>query len=98
MGKKFTHKLINGPINKEKFLNKKYLGITEFIALSGDEKGLADAIADAGYENPLQKKDTDSEFMGRLKNAGEAVALFGGGKIAGKIASKTLVPAVNKTL
>ncbi len=30
--KKFTHKLINGPINKEKFLNKKYLGITEFIA------------------------------------------------------------------
>ena len=71
--------------------------LTEFIALSGDEKGLADAIADAGYENPLQKKDTDSEFMGRLKNAGEAVALFGGGKIAGKIASKTLVPAVNKT-
>ena len=71
--------------------------ITEFIALSGDEQGIADAIADAGYENPLQKKDTDSEFMGRLKNAGEAVALFGGGKIAGKIASKTLVPAVNKT-
>ncbi len=29
---KFTHKLINGPINKEKFLNKKYLGVTEFIA------------------------------------------------------------------
>lgn len=71
--------------------------ITEFIALSGDEQGIANAIADAGYENPLQKKDTDSEFMGRLKNAGEAVALFGGGKIAGKIASKTLVPAVNKT-
>ena len=27
----FTHKLLNGPINKKKFLNKKYLGITEFI-------------------------------------------------------------------
>ena len=71
--------------------------ITEFIALSGDEQGIADAIADAGYENPLQKKDTDSEFMGRFKNAGDALLAFGGGKIAGKIASKTLVPAVNKT-
>ena len=27
-----SYKLINGPINKKKFLNKKYLGITEFIA------------------------------------------------------------------
>ena len=27
----FTHKFLNGPINKKKFLNKKYLGITEFI-------------------------------------------------------------------
>ena len=27
-----TNKLINGPINKEKFLNQKYLGITEYIA------------------------------------------------------------------
>ena len=27
-----TNKLINGPINKKKFLNKKFLGITEFIA------------------------------------------------------------------
>ena len=26
-----THKFLNGPINKKKFLNKKYLGITEFI-------------------------------------------------------------------
>ena len=25
-------KLINGPINKEKFLNKKYHGITEYLA------------------------------------------------------------------
>jgi 4-hydroxy-L-threonine phosphate dehydrogenase PdxA len=27
-----SYKLLNGPINKETFLNKKYLGITEFIA------------------------------------------------------------------
>ena len=29
--KKLTNKLITGPISKEKFLNKKYLGITEFL-------------------------------------------------------------------
>ena len=29
---KFTHKFLNGPINKKNFLNKKYLGITEFIS------------------------------------------------------------------
>lgn len=29
---KFSHKLINGPINKKIFLGKKYLGVTEFIA------------------------------------------------------------------
>ena len=30
--KGFTHKMINGPINKTKTLNKKYLGVTEFVA------------------------------------------------------------------
>jgi len=30
--KKITYKLINGPINKSVYLNKRYLGITEFIA------------------------------------------------------------------
>jgi 4-hydroxy-L-threonine phosphate dehydrogenase PdxA len=29
---RFSNKLINGPVNKSKFLNKKYLGITEYIA------------------------------------------------------------------
>ncbi len=29
---KFTYKLINSPINKSKFLNKKFLGITEYIS------------------------------------------------------------------
>ncbi len=29
---KLTNKFINGPINKSKFLNKKYLGITEYIS------------------------------------------------------------------
>ena len=30
--KKFSYKLINGPINKKSFLNKKFLGITEYIS------------------------------------------------------------------
>ena len=29
--KKISYKLLNGPINKEKFLKKKYLGVTEYI-------------------------------------------------------------------
>jgi len=29
---KFAYKLINGPINKKSFLNKKFLGITEYIS------------------------------------------------------------------
>ena len=29
---KFSNRLINGPINKKSFLNKKFLGITEFIS------------------------------------------------------------------
>ncbi len=29
---KFSNKLINGPINKKSFLNKKFLGITEYIS------------------------------------------------------------------
>ena len=32
LNKKLTHKFVNGPVNKKNFLNKKYLGITEFIA------------------------------------------------------------------
>ena len=28
----FSNKLINGPVNKSKFLNKKFLGITEYIS------------------------------------------------------------------
>jgi len=30
--KKYTHKFLNGPINKKNFLNKKYRGMTEFIS------------------------------------------------------------------
>ena len=30
--KNITNKLINGPISKKKFLNKKFLGITEYIS------------------------------------------------------------------
>ena len=67
--------------------------LTEFIALSADEKGLSDAIG----MGPLQKEEGESVFMGKLKNAGEGLAMFGGFKAAGKVADKTLVPAVNKT-
>ncbi len=31
---KFTKKFINGPVNKKTFLNKKFLGVTEFISKS----------------------------------------------------------------
>ena len=34
----FTDKLINGPINKKNFLNKKYLGITEYLADNFDTR------------------------------------------------------------
>ena len=34
----FSHKFINGPINKKKFFNKKYLGVTEFIADKFNQK------------------------------------------------------------
>tara|TARA_E500000178_G_C16982717_1_gene736614 strand:+ start:272 stop:1204 length:933 start_codon:yes stop_codon:yes gene_type:complete len=36
-----THKLINGPINKTKTLNRKYLGITEYIADNFKQKDFA---------------------------------------------------------
>ena len=36
--KGYTNKFINGPINKTKTLNKKYLGVTEYIAKSFKKK------------------------------------------------------------
>ena len=36
-----TNKIINGPINKTKTLNKKFLGVTEYIAKSFKEKKFA---------------------------------------------------------
>ena len=38
---KFTNKLINGPVNKTKFLNKKFLGITEYISYKFNQKKTA---------------------------------------------------------
>ena len=35
---KYTHKFLNGPINKKNFLNKKYPGITEFISEKFNKK------------------------------------------------------------
>ena len=34
----YTHKFINGPINKSSFLNKKYLGVTEYISKKFNKK------------------------------------------------------------
>ena len=34
----YTDKLVNGPINKRTFLNKKFLGVTEYIASKFNEK------------------------------------------------------------
>lgn len=36
--KKITNKFVNGPINKETFLKKKYLGVTEFISKNFNQK------------------------------------------------------------
>ena len=72
-------------------------GITEFIALASDEKGLADAVAEAGFENPLQKKDTDTILTGKLKNLAEGSTGGAFAKLGVKLADKTIVPAVNKT-
>ena len=35
-----TNKILNGPINKKNFLNKKFLGITEYISNSFNKKML----------------------------------------------------------
>ena len=72
-------------------------GITEFIALASDEKGLADAIAEAGFENPLQKKDTDTILTGKFKSLAEGSVGGAFAKLGVKIADKAIVPAVNKT-
>ena len=39
--KGLTHKMINGPINKTKTLNKKYLGITEYVAKNFNQNKFA---------------------------------------------------------
>ena len=39
--KGYTNKFINGPINKTKTLNKRYLGVTEYIAQSFNKKKFA---------------------------------------------------------
>ena len=36
----YTHKFINGPINKSSFLNKKYLGVTEYISKKFNKKDI----------------------------------------------------------
>ena len=41
LNKNFTKKFINGPISKKKYLNKKYLGITEFLVKKTKSKNYA---------------------------------------------------------
>ncbi len=41
LDRKFSNKLINGPINKKTFLNKKFLGITEYISTKCKSKKTA---------------------------------------------------------
>ena len=36
----FTYKLLNGPINKKNFLNKKYFGVTEYISNNFKKKNI----------------------------------------------------------
>ena len=43
INKKITNKLINGPINKKEFLNKKFLGITEYISSHFKKKNIGKA-------------------------------------------------------
>jgi len=38
--KKITNKFLNGPINKKNFLNKKFLGITEYLAKNFNKKNI----------------------------------------------------------
>ena len=38
--KNFTNKFINGPINKKNFLNKKHLGVTEYLAEKFNKKDI----------------------------------------------------------
>ncbi len=38
----FTNKLINGPIEKSEFLEKKFLGVTEYISKSFKKKKICD--------------------------------------------------------
>ena len=70
--------------------------LTDFLALSGDEPGIADALADAGMDSPLlftKKKEGESEWMGRLKNSAEALA--GLGAVTGIV--KTAAPIIRKS-
>ena len=47
--KNITHKFLNGPINKKKFLGKDYLGITEYISTYFNQKKIGMLI----YNNKL---------------------------------------------
>jgi len=38
---KITNKLLNGPINKKRFLNRRYLGITEYLAEKANSKNFS---------------------------------------------------------
>ena len=71
------------------------VALTDFLALAGDEPGLADMAAESGFDSPLlvtKKREGESEFTGRMKNATEALLALGGTTLAAKAAS----PVVRK--
>ena len=60
--KKFSNKLINGPINKKIFLNKKYLGVTEYISSKFKKKKTGMLI----YNNKLSVSPITTHLPIRL--------------------------------
>ena len=65
--KGYTHKFINGPIDKNKILNKKYLGMTEYIASKFNQKRVAMLI----YNRKLSVSPLTTHLP--LKNVAENI-------------------------
>ena len=77
LDKKFSDKLINGPISKKYFLKKKFIGITEYLANKTNSKNIAMIIYNKSLSvSPLTthlpvkyiaKKITKSDIINKIK-------------------------------
>ena len=77
LDKKFSDKLINGPISKKYFLKKKFIGITEYLANKTNSKNIAMIIYNKSLSvSPLTthlpvkyiaKKITKSDIINKVK-------------------------------